>query len=132
MKTALYGQRPMPVARYTPTITGYANARERLETTPPSKLRPTHRLMGVSPAHTIREGENGDVIVRIAQTGHVVWHKNDTVTVTGPHRHQWAYNTLPEGVHRLEVVRPGYRTLERDVDVTAGEVEEIDVDLPRS
>jgi hypothetical protein len=30
------------------------------------------------------------------------------------------------------VVRPGYRTLERDVEVTAGETEEIDVDLPRS
>ena len=40
--------------------------------------------------------------------------------------------TLPEGRHRLEVVRPGYRTLERDLDVTAGEVEEVDVDLPRS
>jgi hypothetical protein len=40
--------------------------------------------------------------------------------------------TLPEGRHRLEVVRPGYRTLERDVEVTAGETEEIDVDLPRS
>jgi hypothetical protein len=40
--------------------------------------------------------------------------------------------TLPEGRHRFEVVRPGYRTLERDVDVTAGEIEEVDVDLPRS
>lgn len=40
--------------------------------------------------------------------------------------------TLPEGRHRLEVVRPGYRTLERDIDVTAGEVEVVDVDLPRS
>ncbi len=40
--------------------------------------------------------------------------------------------TLPEGRHRLEVVRPGYRTLERDVEVTAGETEEIEVDLPRS
>jgi hypothetical protein len=40
--------------------------------------------------------------------------------------------TLPEGTHRLEVVRPGYRTFERDVEVTAGEVEEVDIDLPRS
>jgi PEGA domain len=40
--------------------------------------------------------------------------------------------TLPEGTHRLEVVRPGYRTLERDVEVTAGETEEVDIDLPRS
>lgn len=40
--------------------------------------------------------------------------------------------TLPEGRHRLEVVRPGYRTLERDVEVTADETEEIEVDLPRS
>jgi hypothetical protein len=29
-------------------------------------------------------------------------------------------------------VRPGYRTLERDVDVTAGETEQVEVDLPRS
>jgi hypothetical protein len=39
---------------------------------------------------------------------------------------------LPPGRHRLEVVRPGYRTLERDVDVEAGETEQVEVDLPRS
>jgi hypothetical protein len=39
---------------------------------------------------------------------------------------------LPVGRHRLEVVRPGYRTLERDVDVQAGETEQVHVDLPRS
>jgi hypothetical protein len=40
--------------------------------------------------------------------------------------------SLPAGRHRLEVVRPGYRTWERDVEVQAGETEEVDVDLPRS
>jgi PEGA domain-containing protein len=40
--------------------------------------------------------------------------------------------SLPEGRHRIEVVRPGYRTVERDVEVQAGETEEVDVDLPRS
>jgi hypothetical protein len=40
--------------------------------------------------------------------------------------------SLPAGRHRLEVVRPGYRTLERDVEVQAGETEEVDVELPRS
>jgi hypothetical protein len=40
--------------------------------------------------------------------------------------------TLPAGRHRLEVVRPGYRTVERDVEVQAGEDEEVDVELPRS
>jgi hypothetical protein len=39
---------------------------------------------------------------------------------------------LPPGRHRLEVVRPGYRTLERDVEVRAGETEQVQVDLPRS
>ncbi len=39
---------------------------------------------------------------------------------------------LPPGRHRLEVVRPGYRTLERDVEVQAGETEQVQVDLPRS
>ena len=102
MKTDLYGQRPAPPLHYAPRVTSYATVRQRLETTPPNKLRPTHRLMGVSPAHTIREGENGDVIVRIAQTDHVIWHRDGTVTVTGLHRHQWAYNTLPEGVRVIE------------------------------
>lgn len=40
--------------------------------------------------------------------------------------------TLPAGRHRLEVVRPGYRTLERDVEVQAGESEDVEVELPRS
>jgi len=39
---------------------------------------------------------------------------------------------LPPGRHRLEVVRPGYRTLERDVEVQAGETEQVQLDLPRS
>jgi hypothetical protein len=40
--------------------------------------------------------------------------------------------SLPAGRHRLEVVRPGYRTLERDVEVQAGETEQVDVNLPKS
>ena len=39
---------------------------------------------------------------------------------------------LPPGRHRLEVVRPGYRTLERDVEVQAGETEQVQLELPRS
>lgn len=39
---------------------------------------------------------------------------------------------LPPGRHRLEVVRPGYRTLERDVEVRAGETEQVDVELQKS
>jgi hypothetical protein len=39
---------------------------------------------------------------------------------------------LPPGRHRIEVVRPGYRTLERDVEVQSGETEQVQLDLPRS
>jgi hypothetical protein len=39
---------------------------------------------------------------------------------------------LPPGRHRLEVVRPGYQTLERDVEVREGETEEVAVDLVKS
>ena len=39
---------------------------------------------------------------------------------------------LPPGRHRIEVVRPGYRTVERDVDVAAGETAEVDVELERN
>lgn len=38
---------------------------------------------------------------------------------------------LPAGRHRVEIVRPGYRTDERDVEVTAGETTQLEVDLER-
>jgi hypothetical protein len=39
---------------------------------------------------------------------------------------------LPAGHHRIEVVRPGYRTLEREVDVEPGREVEVRFDLERS
>lgn len=39
---------------------------------------------------------------------------------------------LAPGRHRIEVVRPGYRTVERDLDVAAGDTAEIDVELERN
>jgi hypothetical protein len=39
---------------------------------------------------------------------------------------------LPAGHHRIEVVRPGYRTLEREVDVPPGREVEVRFDLERS
>ncbi|MGE5126975.1 MAG: PEGA domain-containing protein, partial [Betaproteobacteria bacterium] len=39
---------------------------------------------------------------------------------------------LPAGRHRIEVVRPGYRTIERDVEVTPGETTDLSVDLEKS
>ena len=39
---------------------------------------------------------------------------------------------LPAGPHRIEVVRPGYRTLEREVDVRPGREVEVRFDLERS
>lgn len=38
---------------------------------------------------------------------------------------------LPAGPHRIEVVRPGYRTVERDVEITAGETSELEIDLDK-
>ena len=38
---------------------------------------------------------------------------------------------LREGRHRIEVVRPGYRTLEREIDVRAGRTTDVDFDLER-
>lgn len=38
---------------------------------------------------------------------------------------------LAAGRHRVEVVRPGFRTFDRDVEVRAGEPTEIEVDLER-
>jgi hypothetical protein len=39
---------------------------------------------------------------------------------------------LTPGRHRIEVVRPGYRTVEREVEVRRGGVEDLDIDLDRS
>ncbi len=39
--------------------------------------------------------------------------------------------SLPPGRHRVEVVAPGYRTFDREVDVKAGETEELNVELAR-
>ena len=38
---------------------------------------------------------------------------------------------LPPGKHRIEVVRPGYRTQERDVDVTPGAPTDLTIELER-
>jgi hypothetical protein len=39
---------------------------------------------------------------------------------------------LTPGRHRVEVVRPGFRTIERDLDVRSGEDANLDIDLDRS
>jgi hypothetical protein len=39
--------------------------------------------------------------------------------------------TLPPGRHRVEVVRPGFRTVERDVEVRPGRTSELEVELIR-
>ena len=39
---------------------------------------------------------------------------------------------LPAGRHRVEVVRPGFRTIERDVEITAGDTTDLAIDLDRS
>jgi hypothetical protein len=39
---------------------------------------------------------------------------------------------LVAGRHRIEVVRPGYRTVERDVEVRRGQTLDVDIDLDRS
>jgi hypothetical protein len=39
---------------------------------------------------------------------------------------------LSPGRHRVEIVRPGYRTLERDVEVRPGETTDLSADLDRS
>ena len=39
--------------------------------------------------------------------------------------------SLPPGRHRVEVVRPGYRTFEREVDLRPGRTEDVTVDLER-
>ena len=38
---------------------------------------------------------------------------------------------LPAGRHRIEVVRPGYRTIERDVEVAPGQTLDVGIDLDR-
>jgi PEGA domain-containing protein len=39
--------------------------------------------------------------------------------------------SLPPGRHRVEVVRPGYRTFEREVELRPGRTEDVTVDLER-
>jgi len=39
---------------------------------------------------------------------------------------------LTPGRHRLEVVRPGYRTIDRELDVQRGEATDLDIDLDKS
>jgi hypothetical protein len=38
---------------------------------------------------------------------------------------------LPPGRHRVEVVRPGFRTIERDVEITAGDTADLTVELDK-
>ncbi len=39
---------------------------------------------------------------------------------------------LPAGRHRIEVVRPGYRTIDREVEVAPGETKEVSFELEKS
>jgi hypothetical protein len=39
---------------------------------------------------------------------------------------------LPPGRHRLEIVRPGYRTVEREVETSAGEPTELTIELDKT
>jgi hypothetical protein len=39
--------------------------------------------------------------------------------------------SLPAGRHRVEIVRPGFRTVEREVEVRPGQTTDLDVDLDR-
>jgi hypothetical protein len=39
---------------------------------------------------------------------------------------------LSPGRHRIEMVRPGYRTVEREVDIRPGETSDLRADLDRS
>ncbi len=39
---------------------------------------------------------------------------------------------LPPGPHRIEIVRPGYRTVEREVEIITGETVEVAIELDRS
>jgi hypothetical protein len=57
-----------------------------------------------------------------------------TVYVDGEFRgtaRETANLVLPSGSHRVEIVRPGFRTATREVDVRAGETQSIEVDLDR-
>jgi hypothetical protein len=38
---------------------------------------------------------------------------------------------LPPGRHRIEIVRPGYKTLDREVDIAPGEATELRIELER-
>jgi hypothetical protein len=39
---------------------------------------------------------------------------------------------LPAGRHRIEVVKPGFRTFQRELEITAGRSQDLDVELERS
>ena len=39
--------------------------------------------------------------------------------------------SLPPGRHRIEVVRPGFSTVERDVEVTAGGTADLTIELDK-
>jgi hypothetical protein len=39
--------------------------------------------------------------------------------------------TLPAGRHRVEIVRPGFRTVEREVEIRPGRTTDLDVNLDR-
>ncbi len=39
---------------------------------------------------------------------------------------------LPPGRHKLEIVRPGYRTVEREVETIAGEPTELTIELDKT
>jgi hypothetical protein len=84
-----------------------------------------------------RDSRGGDEPAVAAGTGRLridVRPADASVYVDGAFRgtaRETASLRLPAGRHRVEIVRPGYRTDEREVEVTAGETTQLEVDLER-
>jgi PEGA domain-containing protein len=106
-------------------------ARDRYEASRRAMERGTGRGV-TSPS----EVERGDQPPRApAATLHLTVEPDDaSVYVDGTFRgtaRQSRSLDVPPGRHRIEVVRPGYRTVERDVEIEAGKPTDLDVTLEK-
>jgi hypothetical protein len=127
-----YDKEPAPAERYDrapPSQERYDNVpppQERYDegAPPPSSDRPSNRMMMEDGSYAPQPGRLR-LDVRPADSS--VYVDGEFKGMAG----QVGVVVLPAGPHRVEVVRPGFRTEERDMDLAPGATKDVRVELQR-
>jgi len=119
--------------RYDPRYSDRSDDRDRYDTRDDGRYdapRPPDRAEGYDRTEGYDRAESGDMGTLRCD----VQPPDASVYVDGDFKgtgRQLSALSLPAGRHRIEIVRPGFRTVERDVEIRPGRTTDLGVDLQR-